>query len=630
MTRPLDGNRYQVKRAFIASPGDLNEERKLFPRILERLNDIKAHAMGVHLEPVGWEDILPGMGRPQALINKDVEKCDLFVMLLWKRWGTPPAEGSPASSGTEEEYELARSLHKQHAAPQVFLYFRDVSEEMLSDPGEQLQKVLAFRRKVERERALLYTRYANAGEWENALMKHIAQWLDGFAPGAPPMPGPLPSESLAQIQRLREQISELENSHRDAETKLRRVAIEYGGRASEAAANGQLTEAEELFSRAVSVYPEPSIINAYGAFYLRIGSLPRAEEKFHRAQEIGQALGNNAVLAAVYGNLGVLLGMRGDLKQAEGMHRKALGLDERVGAKEGMAQDYTNLGVVHQIRGDLDQAEEMHLKALAINIELGRKKGVAANYCGLGGVYIARGSLPQAEQAFQKGLALFRELGSEAGVADTYANLAGVYRARGDMALAEENYRNALSLHSKLGNRIGLATDYGNLGVLYQHQSNLDQAERMLRLALAMNAELGRSEGMANNYRNLGSLYWARGNMKEAEDKLLRALALDKTVGSKEGMANDYGNLGLVYQKCGDLTQAEEMHRKALALFETFGGKEGMANAYGNLGEIFKGRGDLAKAEEMFQKSLALFREIGAKPGIDRTLRNLEGIKLPH
>lgn len=630
MTQQFDGNNYQVKRAFIASPSDLNEERKRFPGILERLNDCKAHAMGVHLEPLGWEDTLPGMGRPQALINMDVEKCDLFVMLLWRRWGTPPDEELPASSGTEEEYELARSLHKQHATPQILLYFRDVCEEMLSDPGEQLQKVLAFRRKVEQERALLYKRYADAGEWENAVMKHIAQWLDGFTPEAPPMPGPLSSELLAQIQRLREQISKLENSHRDAETKLRQVAIEYGGRASEAAANGHLTEAEELFSKAVSVYPEPWIINAYGAFYLRVGSLRRAEEKFHKAQQIGQALGNNALLAGVYGNLGVACGMRGDLKQAEEMHHKALELDERMGAKEGMAQDYTNLGVIHQIRGDLDQAEEMYLKALAINIELGRKKGMAANYCGLGGVYTTRGSLAEAEQAFQKGLALFRELGSEAGVADIYTNLAAVYRARGDMTLAEENYRNALALHNKLGNRIGLATDYGNLGVLYQLQSNLGQAERMLRLALTMNAELGRSEGMANNYRNLGSLYLARGDMNEAEDKLLRALALDETLGSKEGLANDYGNLGLVCQKRGDLMQAEEMHRKALALFETFCGKEGMANAYGNLGEIFKGRGDLVQAEEMFQKSLVFFREIGAKPGIDRTLRNIESIKPPH
>ena len=66
---------------FIASPGDLAEERKLFPEILKQLNQIKAHEMGVELEPLGWEDTLQGMGRPQSKINEDVKKCDLFVML---------------------------------------------------------------------------------------------------------------------------------------------------------------------------------------------------------------------------------------------------------------------------------------------------------------------------------------------------------------------------------------------------------------------------------------------------------------------------------------------------------------------------------------------------------------------
>jgi hypothetical protein len=45
-----------IKRIFIASPGDLAKERTLFPKILQRINKLKAHAMGVQLEPLGWED----------------------------------------------------------------------------------------------------------------------------------------------------------------------------------------------------------------------------------------------------------------------------------------------------------------------------------------------------------------------------------------------------------------------------------------------------------------------------------------------------------------------------------------------------------------------------------------------
>ena len=145
-----------IKRIFIASPGDLSDERTLFPQILDKLNRVKASAMAVHLEPLGWEDRPPGMGRPQAQINEDVEKCDLFVMLLWKRWGTPPGGNSPYSSGTEEEYELARRLYSDRKTPDIYLYFREVREEMLADPGEQLRKVLDFRKRIEEERALFF------------------------------------------------------------------------------------------------------------------------------------------------------------------------------------------------------------------------------------------------------------------------------------------------------------------------------------------------------------------------------------------------------------------------------------------------------------------------------------------
>src|SRR5215212_2846996 len=93
---------YKVLRVFVASPNDLNEERIKFREVIEEVNRIKSHPMGVHLEPLGWEDTLPGKGRPQALINHDIEQCDLFVLMLWKRWGRPSGQ---YSSGTEEEFE---------------------------------------------------------------------------------------------------------------------------------------------------------------------------------------------------------------------------------------------------------------------------------------------------------------------------------------------------------------------------------------------------------------------------------------------------------------------------------------------------------------------------------------------
>ena len=97
---------YRVVRIFIGSPSDLSKERELFPKVIEHINEIKAISLGILLEPVGWEDTLPGRGRPQAKINADLRQCDFALMLLWKRWGSPTKKHD---SGFKEEYEVAKS-----------------------------------------------------------------------------------------------------------------------------------------------------------------------------------------------------------------------------------------------------------------------------------------------------------------------------------------------------------------------------------------------------------------------------------------------------------------------------------------------------------------------------------------
>ena len=144
----------KVVRVFIASPGDLGEERRLFREIISEVNRLKAHGMGIQLEPLGWEDTLPGVGRPQELINKDIKKCDLMILLLWKRWGTPTGE---YSSGFEEEYELAkRLLGGCGKLGDIMLYFRKIPDAMLADPGPQLRQVQKFKKKIESEIELLH------------------------------------------------------------------------------------------------------------------------------------------------------------------------------------------------------------------------------------------------------------------------------------------------------------------------------------------------------------------------------------------------------------------------------------------------------------------------------------------
>jgi hypothetical protein len=80
----------KIIKVFLASPGDLQDERRAAKSVVDEFNKLWADMLGYHVELVGWEDIVSRYGRPQALINRDLERCELFIGMIWKRWGTPP------------------------------------------------------------------------------------------------------------------------------------------------------------------------------------------------------------------------------------------------------------------------------------------------------------------------------------------------------------------------------------------------------------------------------------------------------------------------------------------------------------------------------------------------------------
>ena len=108
--------------AFIASPSDLRAEREATRDVVEQANLIFREHLDWAIELRGWEDTLPGMGRPQDLINCDVDACDVFLGLLWERWGQPTGT---TDSGFAEEFQRARERHRNTQVPSIAMFFKD-------------------------------------------------------------------------------------------------------------------------------------------------------------------------------------------------------------------------------------------------------------------------------------------------------------------------------------------------------------------------------------------------------------------------------------------------------------------------------------------------------------------------
>lgn len=155
---------------FLATPSDLSAERRIFYEVIEKVNIIKAKSMGILLEAKGWENTLPGKGRPQEMINQDLKISRLVVMLLWKRWGSPTGI---YSSGFEEEFEEAHADGKN-----ILFYFREISSNMLMEPDEQLKKVLDFKTRIKDEKKYLYKEYKDEKDWNDTFLNNLCLWLD--------------------------------------------------------------------------------------------------------------------------------------------------------------------------------------------------------------------------------------------------------------------------------------------------------------------------------------------------------------------------------------------------------------------------------------------------------------------
>ncbi len=139
-------------RVFLASPGDVSDERALALRVLERLPYDPFLRGRIVVETVAWDK--PGADTPmlatltpQEAISQQRPKpseCDIVIVIFWSRMGTPlPPEyvkddGSAYLSGTEWEYLDALQASLQTGRPKVLVYRRtEVPSIALDDPKFQ-------------------------------------------------------------------------------------------------------------------------------------------------------------------------------------------------------------------------------------------------------------------------------------------------------------------------------------------------------------------------------------------------------------------------------------------------------------------------------------------------------------
>jgi small GTP-binding protein len=142
-------------RIFLASSGDVPEERAHVRSLIEGIGKERAFRDRINLQCIAWDQ--PGVAvpmeaplTPQEAISQGMPKpsdCDLVIVILWSRIGTPlpsdyrKPDGSRYLSGTDWEYHDAVTAFNNQGRPQIWLYRRNqIPAPPFDDPDYEEKK----------------------------------------------------------------------------------------------------------------------------------------------------------------------------------------------------------------------------------------------------------------------------------------------------------------------------------------------------------------------------------------------------------------------------------------------------------------------------------------------------------
>lgn len=216
-------------RIFIASPGDVAEERRMAVETIRELEDSYLLRDRVRLQVVAWDDPaarapMDARETPQRSVQHYAGRpadCDLTLVALWSRIGTPlpagmtRADGSRFASGTVWEVEDALAADRP-----VFVYRRtekpriDVDDPQFESKRAQFEALsgwfAGFERGGDGSLRAGINDYAAPAEFRSLLRQHLEAFIgrrlqeadrDAAVPATPPSHGPARASASATPTR---------------------------------------------------------------------------------------------------------------------------------------------------------------------------------------------------------------------------------------------------------------------------------------------------------------------------------------------------------------------------------------------------------------------------------------------
>jgi tetratricopeptide (TPR) repeat protein len=593
-------------RVFVASPGGLESERYAFRESLNESNDTDAVERGALFIPVGWEFTLPGCGRPQALINQDIEKCDYFVLILRDRWGSPTDAGDRPkyTSGIEEEYHVALKCFEDFSKPmrQLIVLFKSADIRQLGDPGPQLRNVLDFRAKLEREKKLLFDTFDDVTSLKQKLRRNLSAWLRDHEKGTvgkitkPELP-PAPPEPSADDPTASEYVDLVRswNPSRPhampAESELAQEAAKGDpqallGYAEMLMSAGRNSQATDLFEKALALSLEPleraRALRGFGRMNLNVSTpnFRKAEQLFMESLSILETLGAPAEedLVGLVINMGGMYRASARYEESERYLRRALSFREKQDPPNYPGTAFAHYNLAHLFYQQTRYLEAKPFAEKALQIRRARSKNIplvmAQQLTQIGSIARALGSYELAEGYLTEGIAQYEKAGREENLTTGLVALGILRRNQSRFPESKDLIRRAVVIRERArgpeNDSVGFALL--ELAETLRLLGEFEDSEVAYKRALLVRERiLGRQHpSIARNIQGLALLYLTQGGAHEAELLLLRALAIfrDRVGTAVPAYARCQRDLAKTYLQTGRLEEAAVLARDAASTLE--------------------------------------------------------------
>lgn len=195
---PRDEN---VLTVFVASPGDVVEERAALEEVVRELNITWSKTLGLRLELIRWEtNVYPDFGKDaQDVVNRQIgDDYDIFIGIMWAHFGTPTRR---SGSGTEEEFKKAYNRYKELGNLKIMFYFKDAPISPSKIDIDQLSKIAEFKRELG-DKGGFYWEFKSTEEFQALLRVHLSRVIQDWEQNEKIISSGQPKELIKEQARI--------------------------------------------------------------------------------------------------------------------------------------------------------------------------------------------------------------------------------------------------------------------------------------------------------------------------------------------------------------------------------------------------------------------------------------------